>query len=142
MRIKLLSIFPLVSIGTTELFIADTVTFFNDLCLFAPVALIDDRIVWETLDDFSAKATFTTNNTHISAILYFNETGQLVNFVSKDRYSVSDKKTFPFSTPARNFKNLGGYTLPTYGEGVWHYPEGEYVYGKFNIKSISYNVEQ
>ena len=140
MQIKLLSLFSVVDLAEPELYPTETVTFFNDLCLFAPAALIDNRISWETLDTLSAKATFNNNGTIISAILYFNEKGQLVNFVSNDRYSVSEMKAFPFSTPAGNYKNVNGYQLPTYGEATWHYPDGEFVYGKFEVVDIAYNV--
>ena len=140
MIVKVLSLFPVVHIKGEELYPTETVTFFNDLCMFVPTALIDKRIQWETLDTQSVKATFTNNNTSISAILYFNETGQLVNFISNDRYSVSKMKAFPFSTPTNNYKNINGYNLPTYGEAIWHYPEGEFVYGKFQLQSIEYNV--
>jgi len=142
MRIKLLSLFPVVDIDSPEMFPTETVTYFNDLCLIAPAALIDDRITWETLDDVSAKATFTANNTSVSAILYFNDKGQLVNFVSNDRYSLDEMKAFPFSTPASSYENINGYRLPTYGEAIWHYPDGEFVYGKFNVKYIEYNVSK
>lgn len=141
MLIKLASLFPIVNIDTPEMFSTETVTFFNDLCLFAPAALIDNRISWEVIDALSVKATFTTNATSVSAILYFNEIGQLVNFVSNDRYSVSEMKLFPFSTPVKQFKKINGYNLPFYGEAIWHYPEGEFVYGKFNLKRIEYNVK-
>ena len=140
MRIKLLSLFSVVDLSEPELYPTETVTFFNDLCLFAPAALIDDRISWETLDSLSAKAIFNNNGTKISAILYFNEKGQLINFVSKDRYSVSEMKAFPFSTPASNYKNINGYQLPSYGEAIWHYPDMDFVYGKFEVVDISYNV--
>jgi hypothetical protein len=140
MRIKLLSIFSVVDLDEPELYPTETVTFFNDLCLFAPAALIDKRITWVTLDSLSAKATFNNNGTSISAVLYFNEKGQLVNFMSNDRYSVAEMKTFPFSTPAGDYKNVNGYQLPTYGEGTWHYPEGKFVYGKFRVVDIVYNV--
>ncbi|MCK0144915.1 hypothetical protein MWU78_04550 [Arenibacter sp. F26102] len=142
MRIKLLSLFSVVDLEEPELYPTETVTFFNDLCLFAPAALIDHRITWETLDAQSARATFDNNGTSISAILYFNEKGQLVNFVSNDRYSVSEMKAFPFSTPVSAYKNVNGYLLPTYGEGIWHYPEGEFVYGKFRVVDIAYNVSE
>lgn len=141
MQIKFLSLFSVVDIDGPELYPTETVTFFNDLCLFAPAALIDKRITWESLDDRSVKAVFTTNNTRISAVLYFNGEGQLVRFTSGDRMVVSEMKNYPFSTPVSNYKNINDYTLPTYGEGVWHYPDGEFVYGKFNVKSIEYNVE-
>lgn len=140
MRIKLLSLFSVVDLSEPELYPTETVTFFNDLCLFAPAALIDDRISWETLDSLSAKAIFNNNGTKISAILYFNEKGQLINFVSKDRYSVSEMKAFPFSTPASNYKNINGYQLPSYGEAIWHYPDMDFVYGKFEVVDLSYNV--
>ncbi|NNE76861.1 MAG: hypothetical protein HKN31_07285, partial [Pricia sp.] len=140
MHIKLLSLFSVIDFDQPELFPTETVTYFNDMCLFAPAALIDDRISWEPLDDLSAKATFLTNNTRISAVLYFNEKGQLVNFVSNNRIAIDEMKTFPFSTPANTYKNLNGYHLPTYGEAVWHYPDGEFVYGKFKVKSVEYNV--
>lgn len=140
MRIKLLSLFTVAHEDGAQMFPTETVTFFNDLCLFAPAALIDPRITWEVLDDLSVKASFTTNNTVIMATLYFNEQGQLINFISNDRYSVSEMKTYPFSTPTKNYKNINGYNLPTYGEAIWHYPDGEFVYGKFNVKSVEYNV--
>ena len=140
MNIKLLSLFSVVDMAVPELYPTETVTFFNDLCLFAPSALIDYRISWETLDTLSAKAIFNNNGTKISAILYFNEMGQLINFVSNDRYSVSEMKAFPFSTPASNYNNINGYQLPSYGEAIWHYPDGEFVYGKFEVVDITYNV--
>jgi hypothetical protein len=139
MLIKLLSLFPLVHINGQELYRTETVTFFNDLCLFAPAGLIDDRITWEEIDEVSAKATFTTNGAEISAVLYFNQRGQLVNFISEDRISIAEMKTFPFSTPVKNYQNINGYYLPTYGEAVWHYPNGKFVYGKFKVKEILYN---
>ena len=140
MLIKVLSLFPVINISKNEMYPTETVTYFNDLCLFAPAALIDKKIQWELINSTTVKAIFTNENTTISAILYFNETGQLIDFVSNDRYSISDMKTYPFSTPAKNYKVINGYNLPTYGEAIWHYPDGEFVYGKFNIKSIEFNV--
>ncbi|MCK0188400.1 DUF6544 family protein [Arenibacter sp. F20364] len=142
MHIKLLSLFSVVDLDEPELYPTETVTFFNDICLFAPAALIDKRITWVNLDALSAKATFNNNGTSITAILYFNEKGQLVNFISNDRYSVSEMKAFPFSTPVSNYKNINGYKLPTYGEAIWHYPDGEFVYGKFRVVDIVYNVSE
>lgn len=140
MLIKVLSLFPVINISEKEMYPTETVTYFNDLCLFAPGALIDKKIQWELIDNTSVKAIFTNKNTTISAVLYFNETGQLIDFVSNDRYSINDMKTYQFSTPVKNYKAINGYNLPTYGEAIWHYPDGDFVYGKFNIKSIEYNV--
>lgn len=142
MDIRLLGLFPVVNITGDKLFRAETVTLFNDMCLFAPAALIDRRITWENIDSNSVKATLNNNGTIISAMLYFNKEGQLINFVSDDRIEVSDMKNYRFSTPVKDYKNIGGYNLGTYGEGIWHYPDGTFVDGQFNVKNVQYNVTE
>lgn len=140
MRIKLLSLIPVASNNTPELFPTETVTYFNDLCLFAPAALIDERIEWEIIDATSVRAYFKNQGVTISAVLHFNDIGQLVNFVSDDRYDIDDMEKYRFSTPASNYKNYHGYNLPSYGEAIWHYPDGEFVYGRFWVQNIEYNI--
>ena len=140
MQVKLLGLFSVVNIKGVEMNIAETVTVFNDMCLMAPATMIDKRIEWASIDSLSAKATFTNGVNKISAILYFNEQGQLTNFTSDDRYAVNEMKQYRFSTPVKNYKLIDGRNAPTYGETVWHYPDGAFVYGKFYLKSIEYNV--
>jgi hypothetical protein len=141
MQVKLFGLVPVVSSQPGELDQAETVTIFNDMCLFAPASLTGERIKWEPVDALTAKATFTVNNIRISALLYFNEQGQLINFVSDDRYAISEKKQYRFSTPVKNYQHFGGYNLPAYGEAVWHYPGGEFVYGRFHLKQVRYNLQ-
>lgn len=142
MQVKLFGLIPVVNVSEGELNQAETVTVFNDMCLMAPATLIDKRIKWEEIDSLSSKATFTCNGISISAILYFNKGGQLVNFVSDDRLAISGKsfKNYRFSTPVREYKNINGINICSNGEAVWHYPEGEFVYGKFLLESVEYNV--
>lgn len=142
MIIKLFSIIPVVNVSGDEMFKAETVTLFNDMCFLAPATLIDKRIKWEEVDSTSVKATFTNQKVTISAILYFNEIGQLVNFESFDRYDVNDMKQYKFSTPLKNYKLINGYNIANYGEAIWHYPEGEFVYGRYYLKDIKYNVSE
>lgn len=141
MRIKLLGLLPVVNIpGGKKMFQAETVTFFNDLCIMAPAGLIDKAIEWEEINEREVRATFTNKGISISANLIFDEENRLVNFISDDRYDINEGKTYRFSTPLSEFKIINGIELPTYGEAIWHYPEGEFVYGKFHLKDIEYNV--
>jgi hypothetical protein len=140
MDIRLFGLFPIVQVKGVEMNKAETVTVFNDMCIMAPATLIDKRIEWQAIDSTSTKATFTNGINKISAILYFNELGQLVNFISDDRYAVSDMKQYRFSTPMKDYKLFDGINVPAYGEAVWHYPEGKFAYGKFKLVSIEYNV--
>ena len=140
MQIKLLGLFDVVNIKGNEMNQAETVTVFNDICLMAPAALIDKRIEWMLIDDFSTKATFTNGKNIITAVLYFNEMGQLINFTSDDRYTITDMKQYRFSTPVKDYTEINGTNIWSNGDAVWHYPDGEFVYGKFRLKSIEYNV--
>lgn len=139
MQIKLLGSFNVVNFKGTQMNKAETVTVLNDMCLMAPASLIDIRIEWTPIDSLSAKAVFTNGINKIAATLYFNQQGQLVNFISDDRYAI-DMKQYRFSTLVKDYKAVNGINIMHYGETIWHYPDGEFVYGKFTLKSIEYNV--
>lgn len=140
MDIRFAGLIPIVKKDGLVMNKAETVTLFNDMCLMAPATLIDKRIVWETIDSHSAKAVFTNHGISISAILYFNEQGQLISFLSNDRTEVNSMKNYPFTTPVHSYKNINGYNLFHEGDAVWEYPDGKFVYGKFKLKAVSYNA--
>lgn len=142
MHIKLFGIFNIVNVKGTKMNKAETVTVFNDMCLMAPATLIDKRIEWTPIDSLSAKASFTNGINKITATLYFNEQGQLINFISDDRYAIGEMKQYRFSTPVTEYVQIDGKNIWKYGETIWHYPDGEFVYGKFILKSIEYNVTE
>lgn len=139
MQIKLFGLINVVNIKGVIMTKAETVTLFNDMCLMAPATLVDKRIEWAALDSLSSKGTFTNGINKISATLYFNEQGQLINFISDDRSAI-DMKQYRFSTPVKNYAQIDGRNMMQYGETIWHYPDGEFVYGKFHLKSIEYNL--
>lgn len=142
MDVRLFGLFRVMEAHGAEMDKAETVTLFNDMCLMAPATLIDKRIQWEPIDDLSTMATFTNGKTSITATLYFNDAGQLVNFVSDDRYEINEGKRYRFSTPLKNYKVMDGRSISTYGETIWHYPEGEFVYGQFYLSEVKYNVTE
>lgn len=139
MDIRLFSLFKVQYMSGKEMDEAETVTFFNDMCCLAPGTLIDQRIQWFQIDSNTVKATFTNNNITISAMLYFNNKGELVNFVSNDRYNADAGKKLPWSTPLKNYKIINGYRLSGYAEAVYTYPDRDICYGTFNILNVGYN---
>jgi len=142
MRVKIAGLFPVVDGKGAEMNQGETVTVFNDMCLLAPATLVDDRIEWEPIDELTAKASFTNEGITISAVLYFNEEGQLINFMSDDRYYSPTGDTYErvrWSTPVSQYKNINGFNLPTYGEAIWNFPDGDFCYAKFYINDIQYN---
>ncbi|WP_281532631.1 DUF6544 family protein [Anaerocolumna aminovalerica] len=142
MEIKVLGLIPIVEGMGKKMNQAETVTVFNDMCIMAPASLIDKRIQWEPVDSHSVKAIFCNDGNCITVTLYFNDIGQLTNFVSDDRYYSPTGKTFEsvrWSTPVSSYKNINGFNLVTYGEAIWNFPDGDFCYAKFNIQDIKYN---
>jgi len=144
MQIKVASLFQVVDAKGEKMNQSEDVTMFNDMCLLAPATLIDKKIKWESIDSLTVKAWFTYNNITVSALLYFNNKGELINFVSGDRYLSADGKTYhnyKWSTPCRDYKEYNGRKIATSGEAIWHMPEGDFSYAKFNFSEIEYNCE-
>lgn len=143
MRVRLLSLVPLVDASGPELDRAETVTIFNDLCLLAPAALIDPAIRWQAIDARSARAEYTVGSNTISAVLVFSDAGELVDFVSDDRLAASpDGTRFTrqrWSTPVRDYRRFGPRRVSTRGEGRWHPPAGEFVYLEIELLDLQTN---
>ena len=141
-EVKPLSLFHIVNEKEGNLNIAETVTFFNDMCLFAPATLIDPAIKWEKAGNNTVKATFTCNGITVTSNLVFNEEGQLVNFWSDDRYYLNKENKMQrmrWTTPAKNYKDYNGYLLASYAEAIWSFPEGDYCYARFDLREVVYN---
>jgi hypothetical protein len=146
MQIKVASMFQVVDAKGEKMSHGETVTMLNDMCFMAPSTLISKNIQWETFDSLTVKANFTNDKITISAFLKFNQQGELVDFISEDRYYCEDGKTYlsyKWSTPIKNYIDIKGRKVPSYGEAVWHIPyEGEFCYAKFDLKEIDYNCTE
>lgn len=140
MNIKLFGLIPVIQHSGDVMNKTETVTYFNDVCLMAPATLIDKRIKWEYIDERTVRAKFVNGNIDITATLYFDEDGRLINFLSYDRTSVSDMKQIPFSTPVKRYDTFNEYKIVAEGDAIWHYQDDQFVYGKFLLKEIEYNV--
>ena len=141
--VRVANLFNVVDIKGEELTTAETVTLLNDMCLMAPGNLQDKRLSWKEIDPLSCQVTLDNGPYKVSAVLYFNEKGELINFVSDDRSALPDDGTLRkarWSTPVRDYRDFDGRKIPTYGEAIWNYPEGDFTYGIFNVKGVSYNV--
>jgi hypothetical protein len=139
MDIRLLSLFKVQYQDGPEMDLSETVTFFNDMCCLAPATLIDRRIKWLEVDGNEVKASFTNNEITVSAWMYFNEEGALINFISQDRYSADAGKQLPWATPIRGYQQLDGYKLMQDAETIYSYPDRDLCYGTFNLVSVKYN---
>lgn len=118
---------------------SETVTLLNDVCLFAPGALVDEGIAWQPIDERRARATITNAGFTVSAELVFGDDGMLVDFVSDDRSQSQGKDGFRklrWSTPMRSPRALGPLRLASAGEARWHPPEGAFAYIELELDAL------
>lgn len=140
-QVKILGLFTVVDAKGPQMNQAETVTVLNDMFFMAPGSLIDKRIQWEVLDDLTVKAVFTNDDIRISAVIYFNREGQLVNFISNDRFDTDGKEyiSHPWETPMSEYRTFDGYRLPSKAKVIYKRPAGDFCYGEFELQSIKYN---
>lgn len=143
-EVRLLNWLPVVSARGERLDQAETVTLFNDMCFIAPATLIDGRIAWEQMDGSTVKAVFTNRGISVRAVLYFNEKGELVDFMSPDRYETDGRKyeNHPWRTPVSEYRERNGYLLPSKARLIYEKPEGDFTYGELEYKDVRYNVSE
>lgn len=144
MRVKAMSLVTMVDAKGPVMDKAETVTVFNDLCVFAPGTLVDHDIQWQETDAHTVNAHFTQAGHSVRALLSFNDRGELIDFVSDDRAAASGPgkafRAMPWSTPLSDYRALGAHRLMARGQGIWHAPEGAYAYLHFDLDAIDYNV--
>jgi hypothetical protein len=144
MRGRLCSLIPIVDASGQDMTRAETVTLFNDMCIMAPAALVDAPVTWEPVDGHLVRGTFTVGEHKVSADLMFNEDGDLVDFLSRDRLRAGPGGSFtrlPWSTPVGEYATLHGHRVATRGEALWHAPtpEGRFSYLEFHLDDIVYH---
>ena len=116
----------------------------NDIVVMAPAAVLDLPFTWKTAGERSVLATFSNAGNTVSAALTFDATGDLVGFLSNDRTQEDAKGTrnVPWSTPISGYREVDGIRIGALGDANWVETSGEWTYGRFEIRSIAYNVEK
>jgi hypothetical protein len=145
MDIRLLSLVKVQYQDGERMNVAETVTFFNDMCCMAPGSLFDDRIEWLETEGNVVRAAFTNSGIRITAWLHFNDEGALVNFVSDDRWALETDGSLTqvrWETPLYDYLEINGHRLPSKADLIYKYPEGDFCYGKFKMVTIVYNADK
>ena len=144
MTVKAAALVPVARAAGREMDEGETVTMLNDMCVMAPASLISPSIEWGAVDSRTARATFTNAGHTVHAELTFNERGEMIDFVSNDRYQTSpDGRTATrvrWSTPLRSYRAFGPFRLASGGQARWHEAAREYAYIELTIDDVQYNV--
>lgn len=118
------------------------VRYMNEIMWF-PTAYLSDYISWEPIDSASARAIMTDHGTTVSAVLYFDEKGRLVDFVADRYYAGGDETTLEtWTTPIKEYGEMEGLRIPVKGEGVWELDSGSFAYIELEVTELEYGVPE
>jgi hypothetical protein len=143
MRVRVLSLYPMVDASGAGLTRTETVTVLNDMCLLAPATLLDPRLTWDSIDDRSVGVTLKNGEHAVHATLSFGDDGALASFVSDDRPALAeDNRTFVpqrWSTPVHAYGSFGPYRLPARGDARYAPASGEFAYAEMEMTDYAFN---
>src|SRR5690606_14605749 len=107
-----------------------------------PTALLPrEGVVWETVDDSTARLTLTDSGIRVSLDVHFAPSGEIVR-VEAERYRDVDGVGVPtpFVGHFRDYAEVGGMRIPLEGEVEWILPEGRLSYWRGRIERIEYDA--
>jgi hypothetical protein len=140
MLMRLLSLFPVVDVHGPEIDLSALIVFINDMVMW-PTAFLSDYIYWVAINATSAELQVNLYGKQFSAVTQFNEIGEMVNFITGDRYRTVGKgsKQDRWSTPLRCYHEVNGLRIPSEGDAIWHLPEEEFPYIRVSIDQVVYD---
>lgn len=139
MLIKLLSFLKISDASGKEIDQGSMMRYFAELQWF-PMAALSDYIVWEEIDDNSAKGTMTYQGVTASAVFTFNAKGEMTDFEGQ-RYMESNGQ-YSLETwggATKEFKEFKGLRIGNKGEVSWRLKPGDFTWLKWEITEIEYN---
>lgn len=141
MLVKIASTFTVADASGPEIDQGSSLRWLAEAAWF-PYALVSNAVHWEAIDARSARATLVQDGLPASAILEFDVEGK-PTFLRGERYFSTDSqhsKLLPWSGRYLEYREFGGFKVPSYAEVSWQLPEGEFSYARFRVTDIQYNV--
>ena len=117
--------------------------FLSDL-VWLPTGLLPTRaLTWHAVDDSTATAVLTDEDTRVEATFHVNEVGQVDRIITNSKYRDhrSGFEQTQFTLLCKNYKEIEGIMVPTEVDFVWNLDDGDFEYGRFELSDIEYVYE-
>lgn len=141
MIIKLFSLIPLANAKSNKKVNQATLQRYLAEIVWFPSVSLSQYIKWETIDDYSARATMEYKGTKGSGKFYFDKDGNFEKFVAM-RYQDSNAiKPTEWIVTATRTEERNGIKIPIECEVSWELKNGKWTWLKLKIKDIQYNLQ-
>lgn len=141
-QVRIAGLIPMVNESGPLMTRSETVTLFNDMCLLAPGALIGAPVTWTVVDESTLRARYTNAGHTIEAVLTFDASGDIENFVSQDRGKEvhGEQLVTPWDTPVSAYATFDGVRIVSQAEARYEEHGEQSAYGRFTITGADFNV--
>src|SRR5450432_1322983 len=116
------------------------VRFFAEAAWYPTALLPRQRVVWESVDDRSAKATLVDGALSVTMLVRFNEADLIESVRVEARAAVVGKDSVmtPWEARMSNYQVRDGILVPLTGEASWLRVDGRKPYWRGTITSLTY----
>ena len=142
MIIKLLSLIPVVNVKNDEKVNQASLQRYLAEIVWFPSASLSQYIKWQTIDDYSAKATMEYKGTKGSGEFHFDKNGNFEKFVAMRYHDSNDIKPTEWTVIANKIEERNGVKIPVECEASWELESGKWTWLKLKITDIQYNVKK
>lgn len=141
-QVRIAGLIPMVNESGPLMTRSETVTLFNDMCLLAPGSLIGAPVTWTVVDDATLRARYSNAGHTIEAVLTFDASGDIQNFVSQDRGKEvnGEQLVTPWDTPVSAYATFDGVRIVSQAEARYEENGEQSAYGRFTITGAEFNV--
>ncbi len=136
MDARVLGLVPILEAAGPEMDRSETVTFLNDLALFAPARLLELDLEWIARSSRRVDIRWQHLGHTVEAELHFDG---LEDFRSDDRLGSTDHgfETARWRTPVRSRRPTSpGLLLPREAEAWWNTDAGSWCYARFTVLDV------
>ncbi len=136
--IRLFGLIPLAKSEGKEIDEGEALRFLSELPWY-PTIIADKKVTWKEINDLAAEAVFKISDLEVSALFYFNESGEIIK-IEADRY-FKDGKNFrleKWNGIWDNYRLINGIKIPTTCQVIWKLAEGDFTY--FKLNDLEYKI--
>lgn len=142
MIIKLLSIIPVAKAKNSEKVNQATLQRYLAEIVWFPSASLSSYITWETVNDYSAKATMEYNGTKGSGVFHFDKKGNFKKFAAMRFQDSEAIEPVEWTVIATKTEERNGIKIPVECKANWKLDGGNWTWLKLKITDITYNVQE
>ena len=105
-----------------------------------PTAYLSDDIEWEPIDNDSCKIMMEHQDMTVSAVLHFNEKGEMVSITAERYREINGRYSLDKWAPRMSaYKEINGIKIPTRSEVIWKLDSGDFKAIEIEVTDIQYD---